>query len=77
MSSSSGIVDKWTRKLREKSQSLLSTTTKGGGAAAETEAAGGSPGWLSPAFNRVVMPATAAALYSEASLAMLVECFSP
>ncbi|KAK4746589.1 hypothetical protein SAY87_025626 [Trapa incisa] len=74
MSSASGALDRWTRKLREKSQSLLSAAK--GGAAADTAAADGSPGWLSPAFHKAV-PVTAAAFYSESSLAMLVECFSP
>ncbi|PKI58826.1 hypothetical protein CRG98_020816 [Punica granatum] len=72
--SSSGIVDKWTRKLREQGQSLLSIT-KGGGAA-ETEAAATSPGWLSPVFTRVT-PAAKMVPCSETSLSMLVECFSP
>ncbi|KAF8013595.1 hypothetical protein BT93_I1448 [Corymbia citriodora subsp. variegata] len=72
----SGVVDKWTRKLREKGQAIFSAgSANSAGEAGQAET--GSPGWLSPAFSRVKQGRSPAVLCSEASVGMLVECFSP
>ncbi|KAI3441344.1 uncharacterized protein J3R85_002623 [Psidium guajava] len=72
----SGVVDKWTRKLRERGQAIFSAgSANSAGEAGQPEA--GSSGLLSPVLRRVKLVRSPALLRSEASVCMLVECFSP
>ncbi|KAI4342365.1 hypothetical protein MLD38_027003 [Melastoma candidum] len=69
----SGLVDKWTRKISERCQAIFS----GSGPSAEVQAGAETPtnfGWMSPALGRIKM---AGSVKSEASVVMLVQCFSP
>ncbi|KAL3722481.1 hypothetical protein ACJRO7_034799 [Eucalyptus globulus] len=72
----SGVIDKWTRKLREKGQAIFSAgSANSAGEAGQAET--GSSGWLSPVFSRAKQVGSPSLLCSEASVGMLVECFSP
>ncbi|KAI6701257.1 hypothetical protein NL676_015581 [Syzygium grande] len=73
----SGVVDKWTRKVREKGQAIFSAGSANSAGEAAGQAETGSSGWLSPVFGRVKQVRSPALLCSEASVCMLVECFSP
>ncbi|KAL3722467.1 hypothetical protein ACJRO7_034786 [Eucalyptus globulus] len=69
----SGVVDKWTRKLQERGQAIFSA----GSANSASQAEAGSSGWLSPLFSRAKQVKSPNLFRSEASVGMLVECFSP